>query len=330
MEGTVSGGYRERLLSGYRDRLLSGYRSERDISAGEGSEETTGEGEWREKENCQDGYWEQLRTAKYRERNRGEMDRSGQKKMAGRPIRVCNGGRESVCPSARSSGSFYDQFESGDPGMRPCTDGSRGISKIGVVLWGVAVMAYTARLVGQGVTDWLRGCGAECVLTDPFVIRVWFWDAKHGWCTVCSGWLVGDQAVSLCLLGSCGDERDISAGEGSEEEPGEGERREKENCHDDRNTEKETDEKWIGADRKRWLEGRSESVMAGVSLSAFLRGVLVHFMTSSSLEIWGCAFCTGYGIELSVDGSVMTGPRLVLDGGKVLLTGYGAVEPSVY
>ncbi|KAF2588574.1 hypothetical protein F2Q70_00039339 [Brassica cretica] len=32
----------------------------------------------------------------------------------------------------------------------------------------------------------------------------------------------------------------------------------------------------------------------------------------------------------SVDGLVMTGPRLVLDGGKVLLTGYGAVEPSVY
>ncbi|KAF2577725.1 hypothetical protein F2Q68_00005483 [Brassica cretica] len=42
------------------------------------------------------------------------------------------------------------------------------------------------------------------------------------------------------------------------------------------------------------------------------------------------AFCTGYGIEPSVDGSVMTGPRLVLDGGMVLLTGYGAVEPSMY
>ncbi|KAF3507725.1 hypothetical protein F2Q69_00007648 [Brassica cretica] len=40
------------------------------------------------------------------------------------------------------------------------------------------------------------------------------------------------------------------------------------------------------------------------------------------------AFCTGYGIEPSVDGSVMTGPRLVLDGGMVLLTGYGAVEPN--
>ncbi|KAF2599535.1 hypothetical protein F2Q68_00008826 [Brassica cretica] len=35
------------------------------------------------------------------------------------------------------------------------------------------------------------------------------------------------------------------------------------------------------------------------------------------------AFCTGYGIEPSVEGSVMTGPRLVL-------TGYGAVEPSMY
>lgn len=99
------------------------------------------------KENCQDGYWEQLRTVgkrrnrpelpfyfseflglmggtrvfsrqKYREREGGERDRSGPKKMAGRPIRVCNGGRESVCPSVRSSGSFHDQFESGDPGMR--------------------------------------------------------------------------------------------------------------------------------------------------------------------------------------------------------------------
>ncbi|KAF2537158.1 hypothetical protein F2Q68_00019379 [Brassica cretica] len=107
----------------------------RDISAGESSEETTGEGERREKENCQDGYWEQQ---KYRQRDRGEMDRSGQKKMAGRPIRVCNGGRESVCPSARSSGSIHDQFESGDPGMR----------NIGVVLWGVTFMAYTARLFG--------------------------------------------------------------------------------------------------------------------------------------------------------------------------------------
>ncbi|KAF3489000.1 hypothetical protein F2Q69_00055100 [Brassica cretica] len=39
------------------------------------------------------------------------------------------------------------------------------------------------------------------------------------------------------------------------------------------------------------------------------------------------AFCTGYGIEPSVDGSVITGPKLVLDGGMVLVTGYGAVEP---
>ena len=61
-------------------------------------------------------YW--FPRQKYRERDRGEMDWTGQKKMAGRPIRVCNGGRRSVCPSARSSGSFHDQFESGDPGMR--------------------------------------------------------------------------------------------------------------------------------------------------------------------------------------------------------------------
>ncbi|KAF2619962.1 hypothetical protein F2Q68_00040033 [Brassica cretica] len=32
----------------------------------------------------------------------------------------------------------------------------------------------------HGVTDWLQGCGAEYVLTDPGVIRDWFWGAKHG------------------------------------------------------------------------------------------------------------------------------------------------------
>ncbi|KAF2577731.1 hypothetical protein F2Q70_00012395 [Brassica cretica] len=32
----------------------------------------------------------------------------------------------------------------------------------------------------HGVTDWLRGCGAEYVLTDPRVIRDWFWGVKHG------------------------------------------------------------------------------------------------------------------------------------------------------
>ncbi|KAF3579424.1 hypothetical protein DY000_02030388 [Brassica cretica] len=32
--------------------------------------------------------------------------------MAGWPIRVCDGGRESFCPSARSSGSLWDQIES--------------------------------------------------------------------------------------------------------------------------------------------------------------------------------------------------------------------------
>ncbi|KAF3592334.1 hypothetical protein DY000_02024847 [Brassica cretica] len=29
-------------------------------------------------------------------------------------------------------------------------------------------------------TDWIEGCGADCVLTDPGVIRDWFWGAKHG------------------------------------------------------------------------------------------------------------------------------------------------------
>ncbi|KAF3500528.1 hypothetical protein F2Q69_00040708 [Brassica cretica] len=138
------------------------------------------------------------------------MDRSGQKKMAGRPIRVCNGGRESVCPSARSSGSFHDQFESGDPGMR----------------------------------------------------SAWF-------CGVWRLWLIPRNCLSKSLLRLFASPR-------------------------------ETDQ---NSDRF-------------------------------------SAFCTGYGIEPSVDGSVMTrpsvdgsmmtGPRLVLDGGKVLLTGYGAVKPSVY
>ncbi|KAF3541831.1 hypothetical protein F2Q69_00024382 [Brassica cretica] len=29
-------------------------------------------------------------------------------------------------------------------------------------------------------TDWIEGCGAYCVLTDPGVIKDWFWGAKHG------------------------------------------------------------------------------------------------------------------------------------------------------
>ncbi|KAF2619971.1 hypothetical protein F2Q68_00038742 [Brassica cretica] len=29
-------------------------------------------------------------------------------------------------------------------------------------------------------TDWIEGCGADRVLTDPGEIRDWFWDAKHG------------------------------------------------------------------------------------------------------------------------------------------------------
>ena len=31
-----------------------------------------------------------------------------------------------------------------------------------------------------GRTDWIEGCGADRVLTDPGVIRDWFWGAKHG------------------------------------------------------------------------------------------------------------------------------------------------------
>ncbi|KAF2574722.1 hypothetical protein F2Q70_00001197 [Brassica cretica] len=267
MAGTVSGGYRERIrgrihskwgrlvaspsrsLSWISPRssvswtdqtnkacatcrldCLGRIKTLLDISAGESSEETTGEGEQREKENCQDGYWEQLRT-KYRQRDRGEMDRSGQKKMAGRPTRVCNGGRKSVCPSARSSCSFHDQFESGEPGMRylqsmvlepkprewfigiVCTNRGQLGSSLSVLyrLWYRAKCSWigdywTETYTGwrQGVTDWLRGCGAECVLTDPCVIRVWFWDAKHGWRTVYSGWLVGDQASAETQSDVCG------------------------------------------------------------------------------------------------------------------------------
>ncbi|KAF3499147.1 hypothetical protein F2Q69_00040710 [Brassica cretica] len=115
------------------------------------------------------------------------------------------------------------------------------------------------------------------------------------------------------------EKRDISAGESSEETTGEGEQREKENCQDgywEQNTEKETGEKWIGADRKRWLEGRSESVMAGASLSALLQGVLVHFMTSSSLEIQGCGSGSGTlsmaGVLSVLDGWLETKPSLVV------------------
>ncbi|WZZ70036.1 hypothetical protein YC2023_081406 [Brassica napus] len=51
-------GNRQRRLQ--TDKELS--ESEREISSGDCSEETTGERERREKKNCQDGYWEQLRT----------------------------------------------------------------------------------------------------------------------------------------------------------------------------------------------------------------------------------------------------------------------------
>ncbi|KAF3555447.1 hypothetical protein F2Q69_00012221 [Brassica cretica] len=53
-------------------------------------------------------------TEKDREKlgGRGELDRCRQRKMAGWPIRVCDGGHESFCPSSRSSGSLWDQIES--------------------------------------------------------------------------------------------------------------------------------------------------------------------------------------------------------------------------
>ena len=54
-------------------------------------------------------------------------------------------------------------------------------------------------------TDWIVNCRAEYVLTDLGVISDWLWDdAEHGLRTDSSGWLVGDQAVSLCSW-SCGD-----------------------------------------------------------------------------------------------------------------------------
>ncbi|KAF2574719.1 hypothetical protein F2Q70_00001198 [Brassica cretica] len=264
----------------WREQYLAVTESERDISAGESSEETTGEGERREKENCQDGYWEQQ---KYRQRDRGEMDRSRQKKMAGRPIQVCNGGRESVYPSARSSGSIHDQFESGDPGMRIR---GRIHSK-----WGRLVsspshsLSWISPRSSVSWTDQTNKACATCRLDCLGRIKtlLWGYRAKHE--------LINQGKWREQYLAVTESERDISAGESSEETTGEGERREKENCQDDyweQNTDKETEEKWIGADRKRGLEGRSESVMAGASLSALLRGVLVHFMTSSSLEIQGC------------------------------------------
>ncbi|KAF3488044.1 hypothetical protein F2Q69_00053314 [Brassica cretica] len=41
-----------------------------------------------------------------------------------------------------------------------------------------------------------RDTGAEYVLTDPGVIRDWFWGAKHGYCTVRSGWLMGSRKTA--------------------------------------------------------------------------------------------------------------------------------------
>ncbi|KAF3593425.1 hypothetical protein DY000_02023134 [Brassica cretica] len=62
------------------------------------------------------------------------------------------------------------------------------------------------------------GCevGAEFVLIDLGVINDWYWNASKAGVTVCSGWLVGNPAVSLCSW-SCGDER-MGKGEDNKDE----------------------------------------------------------------------------------------------------------------
>ncbi|KAF3485724.1 hypothetical protein F2Q69_00052215 [Brassica cretica] len=65
MAGSVTGTLSSGTAKAVKEQLellgVTGKPSKtRDISSGDGSEETTGERERREKENCQDGYWEQL------------------------------------------------------------------------------------------------------------------------------------------------------------------------------------------------------------------------------------------------------------------------------
>jgi len=52
-------------------------------------------------------------------------------------------------------------------------------------------------------TDWIEGCGADRVLTDPGVIRDWFWNAsKAGVLSVLDGGL--ETKPSLFVHGHVG------------------------------------------------------------------------------------------------------------------------------
>ncbi|KAF2577724.1 hypothetical protein F2Q68_00005488 [Brassica cretica] len=50
----------------------------------------------------------------------------------------------------------------------------------GVMVGLDSVLMYMAQGSVLLVLDGIEGCGADCVLTDPGVIRDWFWDTKHG------------------------------------------------------------------------------------------------------------------------------------------------------
>ena len=49
-------------------------------------------------------------------------------------------------------------------------------------------------------TEWIEGCGSDCVLTDPGVIRDWFWGAsKAGVLSVLDGWLEPKPSLFVYL-----------------------------------------------------------------------------------------------------------------------------------
>ncbi|KAF2615796.1 hypothetical protein F2Q70_00012348 [Brassica cretica] len=49
-------------------------------------------------------------------------------------------------------------------------------------------------------TGWIEGCGADRVLTDPDVIRDWFWNAsKAGGLSVLDGWLETKPSLFVYL-----------------------------------------------------------------------------------------------------------------------------------
>ncbi|KAF2531248.1 hypothetical protein F2Q70_00029195 [Brassica cretica] len=128
---------------------------------------------------------------------RGELNRCnrcGQRKRAGWPIRVCDGGRESFCPTARSSGQFESEKSAvildGGP------NAGRG-SKYGLGLW----------LTGRGACVPLDGAQSRrygLAVTDVHTSLTRMESGSDGYWTEESeyeGYWTDDQwAGSVCML----------------------------------------------------------------------------------------------------------------------------------